>query len=77
MVSFNTGLLFSVGPLGISDMVDASMDIADVSGAAFTTIRLKSHATTRLYSLDLQTGKGTFIGTIGDGAKVLGIAVEP
>ncbi|WNO03415.1 DUF4394 domain-containing protein [Rhodoferax mekongensis] len=76
VVSFNTGQLFTVGAIGVADMVDASMDIADVSGAAFAAIRLKSHATTRLYSLDLQTGKGTFIGTIGDGAKVLGMAVE-
>jgi len=60
VVSFNTGQLFTVGAIGVADMVDASMDIADVSGAAFAAIRLKSHATTRLYSLDLQTGKGTF-----------------
>lgn len=77
VVSFNTGQLFTVGALGVTDMSDASMDIADVSGAAFAAVRLKSHATTRLYSVDLQTGKGTFIGTIGDGARVLGLAVEP
>jgi len=50
VVSFNTGQLFTVGAIGVADMVDASMDIADVSA---------------------------FIGTIGDGAKVLGMAVEP
>jgi hypothetical protein len=77
VVSFNTGQLFSVGAIGVADMSDASMDIADVTGAAFAAIRLKTHATTRLYSIDLQTGKGTFLGTIGDGAKVLGLAVEP
>lgn len=77
VVSFNTGQLFSVGAIGVTDMTDASMDIADVSGAAYAAVRLKSHATTRLYSLDLQTGKGSFLGTIGDGAKVLGLAVEP
>lgn len=77
IVSFNTGQLYTVGALGVTEMSDASMDIADVSGAAFAAVRLKSHATTRLYSVDLQTGKGTFIGTIGDGARVLGLAVEP
>ncbi|MDZ7891996.1 MAG: DUF4394 domain-containing protein [Rhodoferax sp.] len=77
VVSFNTGQLYSVGALGVTDMSDVSMDIADVSGAAFAAVRLKSHATTRLYSVNLQTGKGTFIGTIGDGARVLGLAVEP
>lgn len=77
VVSFNTGQLYTVGALGVTEMSDASMDIADVSGAAFAAVRLKSHATTRLYSVDLQTGKGTFIGTVGDGARVLGLAVEP
>ncbi|MDT7520323.1 DUF4394 domain-containing protein [Rhodoferax sp. TBRC 17660] len=77
VVSFNTGQLYTVGALGVTEMSDTSMDIADVSGAAFAAVRLKSHATTRLYSVDLQKGKGTFIGTIGDGARVLGLAVEP
>lgn len=77
VVSFNTGQLFTVGALGVADMTDASMDIADLSGAAYAAVRLKSHATTRLYAVDLQTGKGRFIGTIGDGDKVLGMAIEP
>ena len=77
VVSFNTGQLFTVGALGLAEMTDASMDIADLSGAAYAAVRLKSHATTRLYAVDLQTGKGRFIGTIGDGDKVLGMAIEP
>ena len=68
---------FTVGSLGLAEMTDASMDIADLSGAAYAAVRLKSHATTRLYAVDLQTGKGRFIGTIGDGDKVLGMAIEP
>ena len=77
VVSFNTGQLFTVGALGLAEMTDASMDIADLSGAAYAAVRLKSHATTRLYAVDLQTGKGRFIGTMGDGDKVLGMAIEP
>jgi hypothetical protein len=77
VVSFNTGQLFSVGALGVTDMSDVSMDIADLSGAAYAAIRLKSHATTRLYSIDLQSGKASFIGTMGDGNRILGIAIEP
>jgi len=77
VVSFNTGQLFTVGSLGLAEMTDASMDIADLSGAAYAAVRLKSHATTRLYAVDLQTGKGRFIGTMGDGDKVLGMAIEP
>ena len=76
-VSFNTGQLFTVGALGVAEMTDASMDIADVSGAAYAAVHLKSYATTRLYAVDLQTGKAHFIGTMGDGDKVLGMAIEP
>ncbi len=77
VVSFNTGLLFSVGPLGIADMVDANMDIADVTGAAFATVTTRSQAASRLYSLDLASGKATLLGTVGDGSRVIGLAVEP
>lgn len=77
VVSFNTGLLFSVGPLGIADMVDANMDIADVTGAAFATVTTRSQSVSRLYSLDLASGKATLLGTVGDGSRVIGLAVEP
>ncbi|OYQ41458.1 hypothetical protein CHU94_08700 [Rhodoferax sp. TH121] len=77
VVSFNTGLLFSVGPLGIADMVDANMDIADVTGAAFATVTTQSQSASRLYSLDLASGKATLLGTVGDGSRVIGLAVEP
>jgi hypothetical protein len=76
-VSFNTGQLFSVGPLGIADMTDANLDIADVTGAAFVTANTKAQAASRLYTLDLKTGKATLLGTVGDGSKVIGVAVEP
>lgn len=77
VVSFNTGLLFSVGPLGIADMTDANLDIADVTGAAFATVTTRSQPAARLYTVDLKTGQATLLGTVGDGSKVLGIAVEP
>ena len=77
VVSFNTGLLFSVGPLGIEDIVDANLDIADVTGAAFATVATKGQPGARLYSVDLKTGKATLLGPVGEGAKVIGIAIEP
>nr|WP_315495027.1 DUF4394 domain-containing protein [uncultured Rhodoferax sp.] len=77
VVSFNTGLLFSVGALGIADITDANLDIADVTGAAFVTVTTQTQTASRLYTLDLKTGKATLLGTVGDGTKVIGIAVEP
>jgi hypothetical protein len=76
-VSFNTGQLFSVGSLGIADLSDANLDIADVTGAAFVTANTKGQPASRLYTLDLKTGKATLLGSVGDGSKVIGIAVEP
>lgn len=76
-VSPNTGQLRTVGPLGTGPLIDAAMDIADVSGAAFAAVRMATQPATRLYSIDLTSGKATFIGTVGDGTALIGLAVEP
>ena len=76
-VSPNTGQLRTVGPLGTGPLMDAAMDIADVSGAAFAAVRMATQPATRLYSIDLTSGKATFIGTVGDGSPLIGLAVEP
>jgi hypothetical protein len=77
VVSPNTGSLFTVGPLGTGPLEDASFDIADVSGKAFAAVRTKAQPTTRLYTIDLSSGQATLLGTVADGAPVLGLAVEP
>ncbi|MDZ7920310.1 DUF4394 domain-containing protein [Rhodoferax sp.] len=77
VVSPNTGQLRTVGPLGTGPLLDAAMDIADVTGAAFTAVRTASQATTKLYTIDLSSGKATLIGTVADGAAIVGLAVEP
>ena len=77
VVSPNTGVLTTVGPLGLGPLVDASFDIADVSGAAFMAVRSADQPRTRLHLVDLATGRAQFIGTVGDGAPLVGLAVEP
>jgi hypothetical protein len=77
VVSPNTGQLRTVGPLGTGPLLDAAMDIADVTGAAFTAVRTANQATTKLYTIDLSSGKATLIGTVADGAAIVGLAVEP
>lgn len=76
-VSPNTGQLQTVGPLGLGAFLDASFDIADVSGAAFAAIKLQAQSPTRLYLLNLLSGKAELLGTVGDGAPLIGLAVEP
>jgi hypothetical protein len=77
VVSPNTGQLRTVGPLGIGTVRDASFDIADVSNAAFLAARTAEDTRTRLYLVDLQTGKARPLGTIGNGNPVIGLAIEP
>ena len=77
MVSPNTGILTTVGPLGLGELVDAAFDIADVSGAAFAAVRTAAQPRTRLHLVDLATGQARLIGTVGDGAPLIGMAIEP
>jgi len=73
-ISPNTGRLFTVGSLGIGSFDKATLDISDVSNAAYSAITTGGKST--WYRIDLATGKATRIGTIVDG-PVVGAAIEP
>lgn len=77
VVSFNTGLLTTVGSLGLGVLRDASFDIADVSGAAFAAVRTAAVPQARLYVINLETGYAQVVGTVGQGEPLVGLAVEP
>jgi hypothetical protein len=75
-VSPNTGQLFTVGSLGIGSFARVSFDISDVNNAAYLGAEVEGRRGTRLYSVDLATGKASFIGTVG-GESLRGLAIEP
>lgn len=75
VVSPNTGLLRSVGPLGTGPVDAAALDIADTDNTALAALRQGGR--TRLHLVDLATGKATPIGTVGDGRALWGMAIEP
>lgn len=77
VVSPNTGQLKTIGALGVGPFSDASLDIADVSGVAYAAIRVDASRSTRLYQVNLTSGKADFIGTVADGAALVGMAIEP
>jgi hypothetical protein len=77
VVSPNTGQLRAVGPLGLGPLADAAFDIADVGSAALLAARAAADAPTRLYSLDLETGRATLLGVVGDGSPLRGMAIAP
>lgn len=79
----NTGLLFTVGSLGVQPDGPVSFDIAGGpasnarTGTAFAAfIPLGRNAAT-LYQINLQTGKATELGIIDRGEPVTGIAIQP
>jgi hypothetical protein len=76
-VSPNTGQLFTVGALGVGPFSRASFDISDVSNAAYLGADVEGRPGTRIHSVDLASGKATFIGTVGGGERLRGLAIEP
>lgn len=74
-VSPNTGKLRTVGALGTPRTTDASFDIADTNNAALAA--LNDGRRTRLYQVNLDTGKASLLGTVDKGQALLGMAIEP
>lgn len=77
VVSPNTGQLRTVGLLGLGPLDDASFDIADVGNTALLAARTAVDARTRLYQVDLETGRTTALGVVGDGGPLRGLAIAP
>lgn len=75
VVSPNTGRLVTVGPLGAGPLDDASLDISDRRNTALAALRSGGH--TRLHLVDLETGRASLLGTLGDGGPIVGLAIEP
>ncbi|KQW51554.1 MULTISPECIES: DUF4394 domain-containing protein [unclassified Roseateles] len=73
-VSPNTGRLFTVGSLGIGPFERATLDISDVSNAAYSAVTAGGKSV--WYRVDLASGKATRIGTVA-GGPVVGAAIEP
>lgn len=76
VVSPNTGMLTTVGNLGVGRFVKAVFDIADVSNSAYLGTGDVTGAT-RWHRVDLATGKATFVGTVGGGHKLMGASIVP
>lgn len=77
VVSPNLGQLRTVGPLGLGALADASLDISDVNNTALAAVRTATDPKTRLHLVDLDTGKATPLGVVGDGSPLVGMAIEP
>ncbi|PJI99336.1 uncharacterized protein DUF4394 [Acidovorax sp. 69] len=77
VVSPNSGQLRTVGSLGLGPLTDVAFDIADVGNTALVAVRSAAHSQTLLHQVDLATGATKPLGTVGEGAPLLGMAIEP
>ncbi len=73
----SSGELSTIGSLGLGNMVDATMDIADRDGSALAAVRTDREPRTVLVRIDLQTGHVVSLGTLPEGMHILGMAIEP
>lgn len=72
--TYNTGRLYTVGSLGIGSFQRATLDISDLSNAAYSAVT--TGGTSMWYRIDLATGRATRIGAVA-GAALAGAAIEP
>lgn len=75
MISPNTGRIFDIGALGTGPVDDVAFDIADTDNAALAALR--KNGRTRLFKIDLTTGRARLLGTVGDGEPLRGLAIAP
>jgi hypothetical protein len=69
----NSGLLHTVGSLGINTTDNVGFDISQGTGAAYASLTVG--ATTGLYTINLASGSALLIGAIGDATSLAGQSV--
>lgn len=70
----NTGLLTTVGPLGVNTTDLVGFDIVGHTGEALASLTPQGAASSSLYSVNLANGSASVIGAIGGGETVRDIA---
>lgn len=77
VVSPNFGRLYTVGPLGLAPLQDAAFDMAPRSQVALAAIRTAPEPRTGLYHINLDNGQARWLGWVGDGTALRGLAIQP
>jgi hypothetical protein len=71
----NSGTLSPVGPLVFDTTGLVGFDIAPGSGIAYASLTAPAASTSTLFTVNLQTGAVSAVGTLGGGVPIRGIAV--
>jgi hypothetical protein len=73
----SVGTLGTVGPIG-TDVTDVGgFDISGDTGAAFLAVKDAAAAKTMLWSINLASGAGSFIGEVGGGSTLTALTILP
>lgn len=75
-VSANSGVLFTIGALGVDASSDAAFDVS-VHGGPIAAIRRASATASELFRIDLASGAATSLGNFSPGTVVVALAVVP
>ncbi|MDQ3927811.1 MAG: DUF4394 domain-containing protein, partial [Chloroflexota bacterium] len=73
----NAGVLTTIGPLGVDTNDQVGFDMIRPTSSVNFAFASLTDTQSRLYSINLDTGAATLIGTIGGGGIVRGIALAP
>jgi hypothetical protein len=73
----DAGVVRTVGPLGLNTSDDVGFDIVDTREGQIAFAVLSEGRVSRLYRIDLPTGRPTLIGRLATRTPVRSIAIEP
>ncbi|HKX28465.1 MAG TPA: DUF4394 domain-containing protein, partial [Blastocatellia bacterium] len=76
-ISPNTGVMSTVGNLGVDAVGNIGFEIAPFTNAAFAAMTPNGSATSNLYTINLNTGVATMVGMIGGGETLTDITIVP
>jgi len=76
-VSANSGQLFTVGALGFNTSDLVGFDVSSDSGIAFASLTAPAGNFSQLFTINLNTGSATFVGSIGGGVPLTSLAAVP
>jgi hypothetical protein len=73
----NTGQLFTVGALGFNTSDLAGFDVSGSSGVAYASLTAPAGNSSQLFTINLNTGAASLVGTIGGGLPLSSFATVP
>lgn len=69
----NSGVVTTIGALGVATTDVVGFDVSGLTGIAYASLTPAAGGPSRLYTINLNTGAATLVGTIGSGFTITGL----